>query len=558
MAETLAEPEVSDFVQEFLEAIPGDSPAGTDAANDEDYFKLSMEFPKTVPDYKNWIDLSNTILKEKSKDIKVASWLCFALYRTEQLKGFRTGLEIVYHLLKKFGSDLFPQNNVQKSKAIQFLSTSRVTKLIERDQVNKSNASEVVKINELIGMILPECEKLMPENVPVLQALQDVIGNLIKEAENALNPPAVPEKKPVSPPQQKTEVRQASAPTPAKAESAPIKQIIPASEDETGIQLRRLLTYYYEATVNNETVEKIPESFFAFGIARQIQWSTLVLPESEEKITGITPPNDIIRKLLNTWHSENKTDVIIPRIELEFIKDNSEFRYWLDAQRYLVDALEKKGGNYSTSASDIKYHLARLIRRLPELPKLKFAGGEIPFADKETIKWLDQLSVSSVPGNAAVNSGSSVSLTPIVDPSYDDINTEYEEAVKGLPKNFQESLEQMQQKLSAEDRMKGKFLRRLNIANFCYEAKQYNVAKVSLEELDKTIDNLNLSEWEPALCTAAWQSLYLTNIQVLFASENDAQKNQVEKQQQELFYKIAKYNGILAINLEQQKHKRRK
>ncbi len=204
------------------------------------------------------------------------------------------------------------------------------------------------------------------------------------------------------------------------------------------------MTYFYETTVNNETVEKVPESFFAFGIARQIQWSTLVLPDSEEKITGIAPPNDIIRKLLNTWHSENKTDVIIPRIELEFIKDNSEFRYWLDAQRYIVEALEKKGGNYLTSANDIKYHLSRLIKRLPELPKLKFAEGEIAFADKDTIKWLEQLPAISNQGSAPA-AGSSLSLTPIVDQVYDEINKEYEEALPGLPKNFQGSLEEMQQ-----------------------------------------------------------------------------------------------------------------
>ena len=57
MAETVAEPEVSEFVQEFLDPIAGKSPTGTDTANDEDFFKLSMEFPKTVPDYKNWIEL---------------------------------------------------------------------------------------------------------------------------------------------------------------------------------------------------------------------------------------------------------------------------------------------------------------------------------------------------------------------------------------------------------------------------------------------------------------------------------------------------------------------
>ena len=365
----------------------------------------------------------------------------------------------------------------------------------------------------------------------------------------------MPEKKPASPPPRKPEVSQ--APAAGKEVSFPAKQSTPTSEDEINTQLRRTLTHFYESTVNNETVEKIPETFFAFGIARQIQWSTLVLPESEEKITGIAPPNDIIRKLLNTWHSENKIDVIIPRIELEFIKDGSEFRYWLDAQRYLADALEKKGGSYTSAANDIKYHLVRLLKRLPDLPKLKFDGGEVAFADKETIKWLEQLPANTNQGGTAAAAGT-LSLTPIVDQTYDDINKEYEEALQGLPNNFQVSLETMQQKLNAEDRVKGKFLRRLNIANYCYEAKQYNVAKVSLEELDKTIDRLNLSEWEPALCTAAWQSLYLTNVQVLFTSENESQKNQIEKQQQELFYKIAKHNSILAINLEQQKHKRRK
>src|SRR5574338_314690 len=133
MADTIAEAEISDFVQDYLEAIPGDSPAGSDASNSEEYFKLNMEFPKTVPDYKKWIELSDIILKEKSKDIKVASWMCFALYKSEQLKGFKNGLELVYNLLKKFGNDLFPINPVLRGKAIQFLNNSRVTKLIERE-----------------------------------------------------------------------------------------------------------------------------------------------------------------------------------------------------------------------------------------------------------------------------------------------------------------------------------------------------------------------------------------------------------------------------------------
>ena len=81
MSETI-EIEISEIIQEYLEPISGGSPVGIDAANEEEFFKLNMEFPKTVPDYKNWIELSDIILKEKSKDIKVASWLCFILTLT--------------------------------------------------------------------------------------------------------------------------------------------------------------------------------------------------------------------------------------------------------------------------------------------------------------------------------------------------------------------------------------------------------------------------------------------------------------------------------------------
>ncbi len=556
MAEVLTEPDISEFVKEFLDPIPGDSPTGQDASNDEEYFKLNMEFPKTVPDYKNWIELSDLILKEKSKDIKVASWLCFALYRTEQLKGLRNGLEIVYHMLKTFGNDLFPKNISHRSKAIQFLSTSRVTKLLERDEVNKSNAAEILRINEIINLIVSECERLMPENMPVLQSLQDTISEHVKEADKAAKPQPAPQNKPAPPSPSASEKKTASV-SDVREEQPVVKAVRTASEDEISIQLRRTLSYFYEVISDNETIERVPESFFAFGIARQILWSSLVLPSSEEKITNIEPPNEIIRKLLLNWHNENKNDVLIPRVELEFLKDNSEFRYWFDAQKYLVNALESKGGSYSTAASDIKYYLSRLIKRLPELPKLKFAGGEVPFAEKDTLKWLDQISVTAASGPTGADQGSSAAPV-IVDQSYDGINQEYEEAVKDLPKNFEQKLESMQQGLNAEERMKGKFLRRLNIARFCYEAKQYNVAKVKLEELNRMIEGLNLADWEPALCTAVWQSLYLTNIQLLFSADNEAGKSILEKQQEELYYKIAKYNAILAINLEQQKHKRRK
>lgn len=543
-------------IQEYLKPIPGDSPVGSDASDVEEFFKLTMEFPKTVPDYKNWIELSEIILKEKSKDIKVASWLCFALYRTENIKGFKEGLILVNELLKRYGNDLFPANPVLKNKAIQFLNTGRVTKLLEREEINKANADDALQIKELLTQILTECEKLFPENIPVLQALQEIFITHTESAKKALNPPPAPERKP-PPPKPRQEPRISDSSQTREEATVMVKTPAPASEDEAILQLRRTLVHLYEYNENGESKERTPDSFFAFGIGRLLQWSGLQLPPHEDKITNIEPPNDTIRRLIPQWFNENKFEIIIPRIELEFIRDNSEFRYWFDAQRYLVTALESKGGSYSTAAADIKYHLARLIKRLPELPSLIFSGGEVPFADKETNMWLDEVSRSVSSGGGSGSGGSSV-VSPIVDPSYDDLKIEYQQAVSQLPSKFEENFEKMHQGLNSEERIKGKFLRRLNLANFCYEAKHYNVAKVFLEEIRILIDELKLGEWEPALSAAAWQSLYLTNVQLLFITDGEAAKSNIEKQQEELYYKIAKYNGILAINLEQQKHKRRK
>ena len=61
----ISELEIPDIVQDYLEPFSGDSPVGIDATNEEEYFVLNMEIPKTSPDYKKCIELSAVILKRK-------------------------------------------------------------------------------------------------------------------------------------------------------------------------------------------------------------------------------------------------------------------------------------------------------------------------------------------------------------------------------------------------------------------------------------------------------------------------------------------------------------
>ena len=45
--------------------------------------------------------------------------------------------------------------------------------------------------------------------------------------------------------------------------------------------------------------------------------------------------------------------LLFPELKLIFLRAEVEFPYWLDAQRYVVKALEQKGGNY--------YRLQRIL-----------------------------------------------------------------------------------------------------------------------------------------------------------------------------------------------------
>jgi type VI secretion system protein VasJ len=544
-----AEIKLSEMAAEYLEDIPGDSAAGSDAANTEEYFKFNMEIQKTLPDYKKCIEYGAVVLKEKSKDLKVAAWLCFALFRVEKLTGLRDGLAIILHLLKKYEKNLFPANDAHRSKSLQFLNSTRVVKLIEAEPVNASNADLVIEADIILADITAECGRQFAAAPPVISALVNAVKSHAETAISLKGPkkesvpePAVKTDRAVTPAVEVIEQRRS---IPAQGEEIKL-----SSDKDAFLQLKKIMMFFFEDQTDGTKKEKIPESHIVFGLSRQLQWGRLYRPPDTDKVTQVEAPNQIIQNKLKEWLASSSWDKLIPRIEINFLKGEGEFQYWLDAQRYAVKALEQLGGNYAVAAEDIKIQLSRLLSRVPDLPKLKFKDKVTPFADNDTIKWINESVLTSSSGGPA--KPAEILLPPIMGEEYDSINKEYEEACSSLPKDFEKNFTNIQEGIFTDVRRKGKFLRKLNLANYCFQAKEYNLAKVALSELNKLIDDYNLAEWEPALCTAVWQSEYLTNNKIM----PDVSKDQVfmlDKEQKELFSKIAKYNGILALKLTKKK-----
>jgi type VI secretion system protein VasJ len=555
---------IPENVQDLLNPVSDDSPAGSDSSMDEEYFKLEMEMGKPTPDYKAAINLATSILHEKSKDLRVASWLCFAWYRDEKIPGLKNGLVLLLELLNTFKDKLYPENPVHRAKALQLLNTSRFVKILEKEELKKEDAPLILDIASLIDQLSAASAEQFPDDPPDLKALAQTVSAHKEAAQKFIKEkPAEPEKKAAekeeaepakkeeaqAPPEEKSAEPEPpeTAKAPATDVSVSVAETSISSDSEARTAIKKILNHYFK--LDPEDSRKYAP--FLYGISRSLIWSDLVLPPQTNSISEVPPPDPAIKSTLDSWFANKEWPKLVPAIEVNLLNEDSMFKYWLTAQRYVVEALENIGGPATKAAEEIKYQVAKLLSRLSHIENIKF-NNDLPFADEKTLVWIDEEVKSNMGGGASQDT----ILPPILGEDYDPINKEYEDACAALPDKFEENMQKMQKGIAADTRRKGKFLRTLNLANFLIQAKKFELAKVHLVKLVEKIEAYQLAEWEPALCTSTWESTYLVNLKLMEREKNEDEIKALDKQQDELFTKIGNYNGLLALELAKRNNKK--
>jgi type VI secretion system protein VasJ len=541
-------------VIELLDPVSGESKTGADAANGEEYFRLDMEVGKVNPNYDVCIELAKTILKEKSKDLRVASWLCFAWYRSEKIEGLKNGLILILGLLKTFGDDLFPANPVYRQKALRFLNSSRFVRLLENESIDAKNSSLFIEIEPIFQNFVQEIKEQYPGLEMEFKEIQKVLEGHIGESKKISNSPPEKDstadeiKSDIPRPGKEEEVDEKKEEKTSREEVSPKPQS--GASDQTGeadviteknavFSIKKILRSLHkreEALKRNEP--------FVFGVSRTLVWGRLVAPPEENKRTQVPAPDVTVKNTLKEWFVKGKWDKVISAVELNFLDEDSSIKYWLDAQKFVVEALENLEGNSGDTAEEVKFQLAAFLRRYPRFLDLRF-DDDSPFADEDTVKWIEK---KIRPLYESGKQNEEV-LPPILGEDYESINEEYRQATNELPENFEINVDKMQQGMEKETRRKGRFLRTLNLANFCIQAKEYSLAKVQLTALLEKINAYQLTQWEPALSVAVWESTYVVNSKLLQIEKDSEHVSFLEKQQRELFSKIGSYDGVLALKL---------
>lgn len=539
---------IPEEVSNLLKPITAEAPTGQDAAASDAYFRLEMEVGKPNPNYEDWIEWAVKILGEKSKDLQVAVWLCFAWYRRDKINGLFKGICLISELLKKYSDKLLPAKPTRRAKTLLFLNM-RLAKFLEKDEINTQNAKQVVDTQKIFKEIISECKQQFPDQQLNMKDFLQIIDKHAKSAQEFLI--------------KTVEKKAEAAPTPAApkvppalqkavSESAGSKEAVVAvmSEKSAVLSLKNTLRYFFEEEIDGKKIVKAPTEVFIYGMSRLLIWHNLGLPPDKDKITEIEGPNKPRQDYIGKLFANQDWDALISTIEVDFLKQPG-FKYWLDAQRLVVQALEQKGSVGIKAAEEIKVQLDRLVQRIPGLAKFIFKDKQTPFADKETINWLED----EVKGISGAGKVADQILPPIMGEDYEPINKEFEAACSELPENFEKNAQAMQKGMEGDIRRKGRFLRMLNLANYCYQAKQYALARIFLNQLIEKIEAYQLTEWEPALSTAVWQSYYLTNLKLASLEGEINKSSMIEQEQEDLLRKIANYDCVLALKLSNRKLK---
>jgi type VI secretion system protein ImpA len=178
-------------------------------------------------------------------------------------------------------------------------------------------------------------------------------------------------------------------------------------------------------------------------------------------------------------------------------------RGWLDLQRYVVRACDEYG--YPAIAAAIRSELKALIRDLPDLPKMTLMD-DTPTANAETQAWIEEMLAADAPPPAEYVQPEPVYEPPPVrmdEPVYAETPGEpappdtFELAMQAARAGrTSEAIEMLAQDIPRQSSGRGRFQRKLQIAQICMSTGNEELALPLLQELEQQIDTHRLEAWE--------------------------------------------------------------
>ncbi len=487
----------------ILDPIDPLNPCGEDYKYDDEYLEVEVEIEKsfnaTSENETQWdfvVFRCEKILKENTKDLKIASFWLYAHWKMNGWSGFFTILETYATFIETFGKDLYPQKGKRKIKILEW-----VEKIFEEpflkilDQFSESELERLTAIFSILEKAVPQC---VEEDYVLLKTVQEETNHMLKtckqreeEARRMAEIQAEEDKR-----RQEEAAREEEAKQIRRSEEEEILSKFGASSNHVhsqGMENYTSLTHEdIDAIIDpmillaKSLFEKAPADYLAFKVLFSV--TEIMLEEALTDQTIIREdfiPSDDICQAARQLESASK----ISLQQLEALQEQLFTRpTWLEGYYIAAKVLYKL--EKPEDALQLEMLLIHFLQRNKALFTLDIDGRTL--IEDKMLAWAENKMLE-----LCDSGGSNVEYQR----AYQEILTIKKE--ESIP-NALSRLEKYYQEAGGEEE---RFRWRLLFVDFALDIGDKKLALSLLLELERLIESYKIDKWQPELAIATYETL---------------------------------------------------
>lgn len=456
--------------------ITAESPCGTDVRYSPEYEQLEQEVGKSGAlhgtgeiDWERVRGGCETLLREQSRDLRVAAWLTWGLYQQHGLTGLTAGLGLLLELCRQSWDGLFPAKPRTRAAAIGWL----LPRLEQALQTTNADSALLMRLHDQLTRLDAFLSQQLGELAPVLLPLCRQLETLARRHKPQAVAPAAP----------------AIAPA-----LAPAAEATGSGKPQSDRDAHRLLRGLQEQarTLSDWWLSRKVTDARALRLSRCLLWLPIeaLPPADADRVTSLRGlPQERLKHFQALLQQGRHAELLV---ELETSLARAPF--WLDGQHLAWQCLRALGAE--TAQQALEHELAGLLRRLPGLDTLRFHDGT-PFADSATLAW--------IAGQVLAGTGSEPGA--IADDAPWDAGLEQARALL-REQDLKAGLQWLINGQQGAQGLRERTWWELAQARLCREAGRPELARALLEALDREAQERDLEAWEPRLALAISRQLH--------------------------------------------------
>lgn len=469
--------------------INSSSAAGENPRDNETYATIQTQLDRltdihteSAVDWALVASLSEKILKEEGKDLSAAVWLTSASMHEHGPEGLAAGIHILNDLVGTYWDTMFPPPARLRGRRnqMQWL-LDQMTEYLQSDHIALPADTHA----ELLAdwNTLDETWQSHDAEAPAFYGLRRLLAAMPVVATATEQSPAAGGQADGAPPGSSTQAsgtnntsqNTSAVPTALSPVMPPANGADPEAVIDGALEQMQVLIDW--------CLRDFPTLPLLFRLNRICAWASLSdAPPYTGNATLIPGPPDTLVDGLTQVQQGTEPQAIVQFIEARVITQ----RYWLDLNRISHAALNRIGA--SDAAATVAFETSQLLARLPQLRELTFNDGR-PFADAQTLAWLDALGTTGSAPQAADHDTLDRSIANAV-----------ADAVAGKLDDAMAALQAMVVKTNST---RDRFRLRLAQCDLLYRFDPGANIGFLLASLIEELDVYQLSRWEPDLAGRA-------------------------------------------------------